>query len=53
MFGCEFLKVVGKLLAKVQTQNSYPDARVSELLDGRRRRQSFVIRLERDEQGTN
>jgi hypothetical protein len=27
------------LLAKVQTQNSYPDARVSELLDGRRRRQ--------------
>jgi pilus assembly protein Flp/PilA len=34
--GYELLKVVGKLQAKAQTQNSYPDARVSELLDGRR-----------------
>jgi hypothetical protein len=34
--GCGFLKVVSKLGAKAQTQNSYPDARVSEMLDGRR-----------------
>ena len=44
----ELVKVVGKLQANVQTQNSYPDARVWELLGGRRC-EAAVVRLGRDE----
>jgi hypothetical protein len=36
--GCWFLKVVRKLRANGHIQNSYPDARVLELLGGCRRR---------------
>jgi hypothetical protein len=57
VFGRELLKVVGKLPAKAQTQNSYPDARLLELLDGRRHGQpswaAVVMSLEPDEQRPN
>jgi hypothetical protein len=57
VFGCEILKVVGTLQGEAQTQNSYPDARLLELLDGRRHGQpswaAVVMSLERDEQRPN